>query len=237
MFQMEVGQEGYLSAGAVTLIDNNLFIDSNGSISATKNTEKSHIIPIKRIGAGKDDFEIDFNIAFYFYHEKIDQKKEKAIKENEDIIGPYPVKIEVYKQSDYRKQLYPRMDLNELFESLVRINQSLGTSPEEKDCLEDRKALRKYIKAKLEEMSFEVLKTYEQDFSELNEEESEGGTIVNFLADENILKFILDKLKNRKLEDMSVEELQKELEISNEAEDWDRSTEIRDMMVKKNQVV
>ena len=237
MFQMENGQEGYLSAAAVTIIDNNLFIDINGSISATKNTERSHIIPIKRTGPGKEDFEIDFNITSYFYHEKLDQQKEKAIKGSENMIGPYPVTTEVYKQSKYRDQLYPRMDLNELFECFVQINQVLDVSPEEKSSLDDRKALRKCIKAKLSEMNFDELKEHEKNFSVLNEEESEGGTIINFLADENILNFIVNKLKDRKLEDMSMEELKTELVTAQQEENWNRAKEVSEMIGQKNSAV
>src|SRR3989338_3013535 len=110
MYQMEVGKTGYLSIDGIIPTGDEVFFHTMSSVSSKKNAE--HIIPIKRIGTGKDEFEIDLNVAFYFYNRNLNSKKKQNLKKDPYIIGPFPIATEMFLQDNYRKQTYPRMDID-----------------------------------------------------------------------------------------------------------------------------
>lgn len=237
MSQMEVGQTGYMLTEAITVINGEeVFIDINSSVSETK-SEKKYVLPVKRTGPGKDEFEIDFNVAYYFFNNNISPEERERLKAAKNLIGPYPIETEIYKSGNYRQQSYPRMDLDELTSSLIDVNTLLDDLPENEIAIGDRKELRKLIKTKLMELPIKELEYYKRCFSPLDEEESQNGDMVNYLADEKLLNFIIERIRNfkmqQKLEEMSKEELEKELATANQQEDFERSSYIRDMIKKK----
>ena len=237
MSQMEVGQNGFMLTEAVTVINGSeVFIDTNSSISEIK-SEKKYVLPVKRAGPGEEDFEIDFNVAYYFFNNSVTQEAREKLKTRKNLIGPYPIKTEVYKTGDYRKQSYPRMDFDELTASLIDVNTLLEDLPDNEIALGDRKELRKLIKAKLTELPIKELEYYIKCFSPVSDEDNQNGEIVNYLADERILNFIMERIQSskaqQKLEEMSREELEKELSTATQNEDFERSMYIQDIIKKK----
>lgn len=237
MFQMEIEQEGYLSKESVIFTDNQVWIDTSGIVTATKEIDVFHVIPIKRTGPEKEDFEIDFNIAFCFYNQKLEVSEIEEIKKNQYMIGPYEVSSEVYKQSNYQNQIYPRMDIIELMNALVNTNKALESAPTDKDLLGDRKVLRGLIKNKISGFSIETLKCYEKYFTSFNEEESNEGEFKNYSADEKLLDFtqklITTKEAHLCFEDMPVEELRIHMETAKSEEAWERVSHINNLIKKK----
>lgn len=238
MSQMEIGQTGYIHTNAITVINGDeVFININSGISETKRGGK-YLIPIKRIGPGIEDFEIDFNVAYYFFNNNVSQEEREKLKKTNKFIGPYTIKSEIYRAGNYREQGYPRMDLDELMDALININQLLDEIPEHEVYTGDKKELRRLIKEKLNEMSAKELEYYIKSFSPLEEENSQNGEIINYLADESILKFIIERIKSiktqQKLEDLPTEELKEKLKIANNNQNFELSAQIRDIINKKN---
>ena len=83
----------------------------------------------------------------------------------------------------------------------------------------------------------EKLKIYEDMFAPLNEEDSEDGEIINYIEDEGIdscVELLIKKFKSqRKWEDLSLAELQTELSIATERQEFEKSCSIRDVINKK----
>ncbi len=239
MSQMEVGQTGYLSTDAIAIMNNcEVFINTGSSISQIKNPDTKHTLPITRTGLGKTDFEIDFYTTSYFFNNEVDEETEEKYKKNPRYIGPFPIEVEIYRALSYREQLYPRMDLSELISDLVLTNQYIEDMPDNEVYLEDKKQLRILIKEKLKTVSIKELEIYQKTFEPFSEEESDGGAIKNYAEDRGIVNRIIQYKQILKaqqgLEEMSVEELKKELEISNSNEDFERSTLILQIMnIKK----
>lgn len=257
MSQMEIGQEGYLDSEAIILIENELFIDTSYSVLEVR--DDKHLLPIKRLGPEKDEYEVDFNVVYYFCNRKLDKKEKKDLAENENIIGPYKIETEIYKPSDYRNQTYPRLDLDGLIETLITINELLEEGDKEDIVLrKDKEELKKHIKEKLCDLPLALLKEYQRDFLQTSEEEIIEGRKINYAADEDMFDFIKDcikKIKKQKkleetsmeeletvltttdnakdLEKMSIKELETELTITNNAEDFERSAHIRDIINSK----
>ena len=238
MSQMEEKEKGFLTSDAIIVANNReIFIDTGKSISQIKNVETGYTIPITRTGKGKEDFELNFDITQKFFNNEINEETKEKYKGNSEIIGPFPINVELYQALNYRKQLYPRMDLKELMDDLVLTNQYLEDWPDNEIYLEDKKYLRRLIKEKLKNLSIKELEVYQKTFGPLSDEESENGEIINFVEDSGIVNFIIqliEKLKAHKtFEDMSKEELKKELLLANANEDFERSSLIRDIMEKK----
>lgn len=238
MSQMSVGQSGFLTTEAITVMNNReIFINTGKSISQIKTPNTGYVIPITRTGGGKEDFEISFNIAINFFNNEVNEEVKMKYKENSNLIGPFPIESEVYQALDYREQLYPRMDLRELTDDLVLTNQYLQETPDNEVYLEDKKRLRIFIKQKLKKLSLRELEMCQKDFEPLSEKESEGGEIINYIEDKGIVNFILQQIQNLKaqqgLEEMSVKDLEKELETANGNEDFERSTLILQIMTIK----
>jgi len=240
MSQMEVGQTGYLTTEAITIMNGcEMFINTGSSISQVKNKTTLHTLPITRTGPGKEDFEIDFHISQYFINNEVDEETKKKYQLNPKLIGPFPIEVEIYRALSYREQLYPRMDLTELIEDLILTNQYLETSPDNEIYIEDKKVLRNFIREKLKEVDLDTLIIYQKTFSPLSEEESQDGEMVNYAEDEKILKFVIRRMEelqiNQQLERMSLEKLHRELELSNRNEDFERSGILRDIIRQKEQ--
>jgi len=235
MSQMNIGQMGYLTTDAITVINNcEMFINTGKNVSQIKDTNTKHVIPIIRTGPGKEDFTLEFYIATNFINNEMDEKTQERYKENPNIIGPFvPDGVEVYQALDYRKQLYPRMDLMELMNELVLTNENLRDLPDN----EIKKYLRRLIKEKLKNLSLKELEVYQKTFGPLSEEESENGEIINYVEDSGIVNYIIQLIEKAKahkeIEDMSKEELKKELLLANDNEDFERSGYIRDLLEKK----
>lgn len=238
MFQMEIEQEGYLSKESIIFSDNQVWIDASGIVTTTKEIEALHVIPIKRTGPGKEDFEIDFNIAFCFYNQKLEENEVEEIKKNKYMIGPYSIPSEMYKQSNYQNQTYPRLDIIELMNALVNTNKGLEVVSTDKDLLDDKKILRRLIKDKLSELGIETLKSYRKYFTSFSEEESNGGEFKNYSADEKLLKFTQNLITTKEahlcFEDMSVEELRIHMETAKQEEAWERVSHISNLIIKKS---
>ncbi len=237
MSQMQEGQEGFLVAEAIIIVNSEeVYINTASSIAENNDGEK-YIIPIKKIGPGPEDFEIDFNIAFRFLNNVCNKNEEMKIKEVQTVIGPFKIQTEVYKISNYKEQVYPRMTLELLIDSFA-VNKELiendqGSEKTEENVID----LRKRIIAKLKELPLEKLKIYEDMFAPLNEEDSEDGEIINYIEDEGIdscVELLIKKFKSqRKWEDLSLAELQTELSIATERQEFEKSCSIRDVINKK----
>lgn len=234
MFQMEVGQESFLHSSAMILIEGSLFIDTRYGVSILKNYEKNYIFPIKRTGDGIDDFEIDFNVIFFLYNQKLTEKEMDFIQNDPYIIGPYEVKTEIYQPLQYREQTYPRMDLDELMESFTTINQYLESLPDDIKYLGDKKTLKRLIQEKLGNMPIDQLQNLEKDFEEIPEEENENGNFKNFWADEEILYFIRKKIAEAKnFSTMTIEELENEKSEAINSGNYELAAEIQAIIDKK----
>ncbi len=241
MSQMSVGQSGFLIAEAITVMNNcEIFVNTGKSISQIKNKETNYVIPITRTGEGKEDFEINFDIAQSFINNEVDEGIKEKYKENQNMIGPFAINSEVYQALDYREQVYPRMDLTELIDDLVLTNQYLEGLPESEIYLEDKKHLRRYIKEKFRKSSLRELELYQKTFGPLSVEESEDGEIKNYAEDKGILNTIMHQIQKLKaqqtLEEMSVKDLESELEKANSNEDFEKSTLILQIMTIKKEL-
>lgn len=241
MFQMELGQEGFLSIDAAFLIDNELFINTRCSVAKSKNPTTKHVVPIKRIGTGQEDFEIDFNIAYFLYNEKKTESERQQIIDAPFIIGPYEVEIETYRPMNYREQIYPKMDLEELITSLVATNELLQGIPNNETYNGDKKRLRSLIKGKLKQLPLAELKTYEIEFTPLSEAESQDGIMVNYCEDENILEFIINRIgllqsQEEEMNTMSIEDLTNEMNKLLKDEKYVEATRYRDAINKRADV-
>ena len=186
MSQMSIGQIGFLTADAIIVANNReIFIDTGKSISQIKNMETGYTIPITRTGPGKEDYELDFDITQKFFNNEINEETKEKYKEIPEIIGPFPINVELYQALNYRKQLYPRMDLRELMDDLVLTNQYLQEWTDNEIYLEDKKYLRRLIKEKLKNLSIKELEVYQKTFGPLSDEESENGEIINAIQARN----------------------------------------------------
>lgn len=237
MFQMEIGQEGFLSTDAIMIVNNKeIFINTGMSISEVKMEDK-HIIPIKRTGPNIDDFEIDLDIAISFYNNKCTEEERTSIMERKNSIGPFKVDTEKYHPERYREQLYPRMDMEELVNALVLNNTMLESTPGDEVYLGNTKVIRGLIKVRIQKLPLQELKMYQKTFLPLTEAEIEEGEMVNYAADEKIHNLINQQIQKfkvqKRLDEMSKEELQIELELANENQDFERSSEIVKIMRKK----
>jgi len=238
MSQMSVGESGFLSADAIIIINNReMFIDTGKSVSQIKNVNTGYTIPITRIGEEKEDFELDFGITQRFFNNEINEEIKEKHKENSKLIGPFLINVELYQALNYRKQLYPRMDLTELISELVTINECLEEAPDNEIFVEDKKQARIFIKGKLKNLSLKELQNYQITFAPLSEEASNGGEIINYVEDKGIVNFILQQIEGLKahqgLEELSVKDLEKELETANGNEDFERSTLILNLITTK----
>ncbi len=233
MYQMEVGQKGLLDVDAITLSDDEIFIDTSYSISEEEETEK-YRIQIERTGEGKEDFAINFNTVYDFCNCKLDEKDKEDLKKDPNVIGPYKVKTEILKPKNYCKQIFPRLNLDGLLKALIIVNDS----PNSDTYLEDKSTLRKLIKEKLSKLTLDDLKKLKKTFSEYTEEEiiTEGG--VNLLADEEILKFINKKIDDfktqQKLDDLSLQELEAEKKRLLENQQYEKAAVYRDAINRKS---
>jgi len=237
MFQMEPGQKAFLDSNAAIFINNELFIDTRYSISTIKDDERDYIIPIERVGSGKEDFEIDFNISYSLYNQKFSEKKKKHILQNEYIIGPYKVETEIYQPTNYQKQTYPRMDLDDLIDSFSSINELLEDYPQYETYLDDKKVLRNLIIEKFKESPLIVLKKYERYFLPIIKEEQKNGE-VSYVADKKIADFIFKQIEiltqmEGIMEIMSIEELTTEMNRLLKEENYMGAALYRDAINKK----
>jgi hypothetical protein len=237
MFQMEVGQEGFLSTDAIMIVNNEeIFINTGMSISEVKMEDK-HIIPIKRTGPNIDDFEIDLDIAISFYNNKCTEEERTSIMERKNSIGPFKVDTEKYHPENYREQMYPRMDVEELANALAANNSMLENVPGDDVYIGNVKVIRRLIKEKIQKLSLQELKMFQKTFLPLTEEQIETGEMVNYAGDERIHQLIntkIQELKNQKqLGNMNREELETELALANENQDFERSIEIVKIMKEK----
>ncbi|MEI6673008.1 MAG: hypothetical protein WCL02_06915 [bacterium] len=243
MSEMEPGQKGFLHIDAIILIDNRLYIDTSYSVLEVTDTTM-HRLEISRTGPGKEDFEIDFNIIYYFYNQKFNENEIKDLENDENIIGPYKIDIEIHKPSNYRNQLYPRMDLDELIDALTAINILIENADEDTDkerkktWTGDKKELRELIKQKLDVLLLPELKEYEKIFEPV--EEIDTNEMKNYDEDKYILEFIVQKVKQLKgqktLEDMSIKELEEELQIANSIQNFEHSATIVKIIQKKKEL-
>ncbi len=235
MSQMQVGQSGFLHADAIIVVDNKIFIDTSFSVLEVKNDK--HLLPIKKIGIGKEDYEIDFNVTHYFCNIKLNKKEIEDLK-NGSIVGPYNIEIEIYTPLKYQEQIYPRMDLEGLIDVFVANNMLIESEEETESSLNDKKKLKQLIIEKLKILSLATLKTYENIFSPLSIEDSNDGEIINYAEDRDICTFItrlIQRLKSQqKLKDLTIPELETELKISDTNEDYERSSHIAELInIKK----
>lgn len=236
MSEMEVGQQGYLNVEAIILVDNNkVFIDTRYGTAETEDNE-IYIVPIKRIGPGEDDFEINFDITCFFCNRKLNGKKRTNLENDEYILGPYPIDTEAKKDAEYRTQNYPRMNMEELIDSLIGINQRYQEGYETDIALGDKDVLRVLIQKKLDKLSLSALKDYEKQFSPITEKQSESG-FINYVADEYVLDFIIQKIKKlktqQKLEDRPIEELREEMARLLENQEFEKASTYRDIIIRK----
>lgn len=236
MSEMEVGQQGYLNVEAIILIDNNkVFIDTRYGTSETEDIE-IFIVPIKRIGPGKDDFEINFNITCFFCNRKLSKEERRDLENDEYILGPYPIDTEAKKDSEYRTQNYPRMNMEELIDALIGINQRSQDIGENEVIIGDKGILRRLINKKLDKLSLPELKDYKKQFSPVSEKQDEIG-FVNYVADEYVLDFIIQKIKKlktqQKLEDRPIEELREEMARLLENQEFEEASTYRDIIIKR----
>lgn len=243
MSEMEPGQKGFLHIDAIILIDNRLYIDT--SYSVLEVTDKTmHLLKIVRTGPGKEDFEIDFNIIYYFYNQKFNENEIKDLENDDNIIGPYKIDMEINKPSNYRQQLYPRMDLDELIDALSAVNILIENADIELDkerkkiWIGDKKDLRELIKEKLDGVSLSELKEYKKIFEPV--EEIDNSDMLNYDEDKYILEFIVQKINKMKgqqtLEDLSISELEEELEIANSTQNFEHSATIVKIIQKKKEL-
>jgi hypothetical protein len=237
MFQMEVGQEGFLSTDAIMILNNKeIFINTGMSISEVKMEEK-HVIPIKRIGPNEDDFEIDLDIVVSFYNNNCTEEERTVIMERKNSIGPFEVDSERYHPEFYREQTYPRMDLEELIDALAGNNSMLQSVPDDEVFIGNVRVIRKLIKEKIQKLPIQELKKFQKTFIPLTEEQKETGGMVNYAEDEKIHQLIntkIQELKTQKqLKDMNREELEAELVLANEEQKFERSIEIVKIMKGK----
>lgn len=237
MSQMEVGQTGFLDVEAITLSDNEIFIDTSYSISEIEEKEK-YRIQIKRIGPGKEDFEIDFNTSYDFCNCKLSKEDKEDFAKDSNVIGPFQVITEIYKPNDYHEQLFPRLSLDRLLEALVIINTSLRENPDSERDLRDKEKLRELIKKKLSKCTLDEIKSWKKTFAEFTEEESENGKVFNALADEEILNFINKKINDlktqQKLDDLSLQELEAEKKRLLENQQYEKAAVYRDAINRKS---
>ena len=217
-----------------------VFINTGKCVSETKIAP--FILPIKRTGPGIEDFEINFDVTTDFFNNKFtpEELQEELEKSGSNTIGPFKVKMQLYKSSSYRETQYPRMDLDELIETLVVNNGLLQNEPKDEIYLGNIKELRKVIKAKLQELPFTEFEKYQKIFSPLTEGEG-SDQLVNYAADQKILNFINKKIESFQMEErfqeMPVEELEKELIVAIEKELYEISGKIRDIIDKKKGII
>lgn len=251
MFQMgyneetKKGEKGFLTHTAITLAEKEIYINTKGTFSPTKNED--HVIPIERIGKGKDDFAIDMNLPLNFYNKILDAEQKDALAKDPYIIGPFAIETELYDENDYRKQTYPRMDMAQLIGTFAAVNEQIAINGDSeylnKHLVEDRKALKRLIKEKLlQEKEIDNLKLYEKQFSPFNEEEeSKNEGFPNYIADEEILNGIRTLIEEyekgheerKALEIMGIPELKKEMKKAKEEEDYQKMAHIRDLIIEK----
>jgi hypothetical protein len=84
------------------------------------------------------------------------------------------------------------------------------------------------------------LELYQKTFGPLSVEESEDGEIKNYAEDKGILNTIMHQIQKLKaqqtLEEMSVKDLESELEKANSNEDFEKSTLILQIMTIKKEL-
>jgi len=200
MRDMKEGEKGYLDWEAIVLADDNeIFIDTIMGVSPTK--DGTHRLWIKRIGPGEDDFEIDITTISHFSNRKMTPKEKEELK-SKGIIGPIMVDIEQYDPEDYRKQLYPRMDLSELIEELADVNDSLENNSSDNELLADKEELKRLVKKSLCELSSEELKRYKIIFSPVDKE-----GIINLNEDDDIEDFIENRINELEEGDILLDQI------------------------------
>lgn len=237
LLEMEVGQKGFLDAKAIRIINNEeLFICKTGNVSDEEILDLDFIIPIERVGKGIEDFIIDVNVTYFFFNQKINEEEKKQIYENENFIGPYQIKTEVYQPKEYRTQQYPRMGINELIETLMGTNIILEESPSN-DIEKDKKILTKLIKNKLSEITdVEKLKFYEEMFSsDIEEDDPEKKYLISESIITHINTCIANLVGQKTLEDMSMEELEEKKQIALDELRYEDAAYIRDIISKKTE--
>jgi len=242
MNDMVVGEKGFFDGDGIYLIYGKCYIDTNFSVSPKKSD--IHTVPIERTGPEKGEFELDFFTIEVFYPKFTTQQIHNMLNDNA-VMCVEDVEIEIHDPVNYRTKMFPRMDWEQLMENLIANNEVLEVKPDDKDSIDDKQAMRECIKKKLSEYDVAELKIHEKEFTEPTPEEKAEGR-VNFIADENILRYIkkriamleeenpLQKVKTKEvtkdkvLKDMSMDELDTALELSKVTEDFERSALIRD---------
>ncbi|MCX6823744.1 MAG: hypothetical protein NT085_01330 [candidate division SR1 bacterium] len=251
MNDMVIGEKAFFDGDGIYLIHGKCYVDTNFSVSPKKN--EIHTVPIERIGPEKGDFELDFFTIEIFYPKFITQQIYNML-HDDAVMLVEDVEMEVYDPSNYRTKMFPRMDWGELIENLIANNEVLDVKPDDKTSMEDKQALRECIKKKLSEFDLSELRTYEKEFTGPTQEEKAEGR-VNFVADENILRYIIKRIvileeeqavtqgkkaeliKDKALTDMSMDELNTALAESKATEDFERSALIRDEMKTRPKVM
>ena len=248
MNNMVVGEKGFFDGDGIYLINGKCYVDTNFSVSPKKSD--IHTVPIERIGPEKGDFELDFFTIEIFYP-KFTTRQIHDILDDDAVMLVEDVEIEVYDSLHYRTKMFPRMDWEQLIENLIANNEVLEVKPDDKTSIEDKQGLRECIKKKLSECDIAELKIHEQEFTGPTPEEKAEGR-VNFVADENILRYIIKRIaileekevkvkttevvKDTTLKSMSMDELITALADSKAAEEYERSALIRDEIESRPKV-
>lgn len=225
MCEMKVGEKAFLDLDAVSLINDKIFINTSYAISKNKNAAKNKLIPVERTGPELTDFKVDVNVTATWINQEFTETEVTSFCSDKYVIGPFDVVIEKLESDKYRTQIYPRMDYDELTNTLIVINQSMGDSfKDSAEDDEDRNELRRLIKEKLEHFSLIELEDELFHFLPIPEGQDDNGEIVNYMDDEDVAMFIREKIKDlkakRTLEDMTVPELEEEFALANDKEDY-----------------
>jgi hypothetical protein len=243
---MPVGAKRFLDVYAIYLINGQYYINTNSSAAIMK--DELHRIPIERIGTGKGDFEIDFFVTEVFSPE-FTKKQATDIIGDEAVIRIEGVETEVYESLNYRSQMYPRKDWEELMTEFIRLNEELEINTEGEIALNDKIELKKWIKKKIAKFDSVQLEEKKKEFSQPSEAEKELGR-VNLVADDEVLKYINTRIaqleeiekksqeataeKAKELKDMTTTELEEALKISIKDEEYTRSSKIRDEIARRS---
>ena len=247
MLEMTEGQKGYLDANAIIIEGNNVFVDTTYCVSAEKKEEYS--LPITRTGPWKEDFEIDFNIINCFDQGILKEKNKEEIKNDINILGPYPIKTENHKPLQYREQMYPRMDWLELVNALLDANETLECISDDQVSIKNKVELKKCFKNKIDELDLLELEIRKSSFSQPTPKELEIGRI-NILADKELFDYMNTKIQilqakekgkktqdQIKLKDLSLDELEILKKQALEEEEFEYMGKIEEAINYKKNII
>lgn len=217
---MKTGEKGFLNYNAIILFDEDLFIDT--TMEVCKERFKEMIIPIKRTGENKEEFEIDLNIAIHFSSYAPSKEDRKEAINNDNIVGPYKITSTIY----LNEILLSRLSLDELVIEFKTIKMdSLDTDNE-------IHPIRKAIAEKIKKLPVDEIKKHETTFDHFDDLEDMGMISIN--EDQELSSLIKQRLapkEQKQLTEMSLTELEEARRKAEAAEDFETLIKIQQIMI------